>query len=99
MAAVSVREFKDHLSEHLQRVQGGERIMITDRGRPIAKLTPLRDEARTLDEATTLDERLARMEEAGEITLPQGKKKMRERARPAPVRGRPIAETLLEDRR
>jgi prevent-host-death family protein len=98
MAAVSVRELKDHLSEHLQRVQGGERIMITDRGRPIAKLTPLRDEARMLDEATTLDERLARMEEAGEITLPQGKK-TRARARPAPVRGRPLAETLLEDRR
>lgn len=42
------------VSEHLQRVQGGERIMITDRGRPIAKLTPL------LDEATTLDDQASR---------------------------------------
>jgi prevent-host-death family protein len=93
MSAVSVRELKDHLSEHLRRVQGGERIMVTDRGRPIAKITPLRDEP------MTLDERLAQMEEAGEVTLPHPRKKTRAKVRPAPVRGRPVAETLLEDRR
>jgi hypothetical protein len=45
----------------------------------------------------TLDERLARLEEGGEITLPRGKKG-RVRLRAARVRGRPVSETLLEDR-
>jgi hypothetical protein len=55
-------------------------------------LTPLRAES------MTLDERLARLEEAGEITLPRRKKGLG-RVRAARVRGRPVAETLLEDRR
>ena len=93
MSAVSVRELKDHLSEHLRRVQGGQRIVVTDRGRPIAEITPLRTDS------MTLDERLARLDEAGEITLPRGKKKGLGRVRAARVRGRPVAETLLEDRR
>ena len=46
----------------------------------------------------TLDERLALLAAAGEISLPRGKKKGGSRARPARVRGRPVAETLLEDR-
>jgi antitoxin (DNA-binding transcriptional repressor) of toxin-antitoxin stability system len=65
---------------------------VTDRGRPIAEIMPLRAES------MTLDERLARLEEAGEITLPRGRKE-RGRVRAARVRGRPVAETLLEDRR
>jgi hypothetical protein len=61
--------------------------------RPIAELTPLRSKS------MTLDERLAWLEEAGEITLPRGKKKNLERIRSARVRGQPVAQTLLEDRR
>jgi prevent-host-death family protein len=34
-----VREVKNHLSAYLERVRGGEEIVITDRGRPIARLT------------------------------------------------------------
>ncbi len=93
MPAVSVRDLKNHLTEHLRRVQGGERIMVTDRGRPIAKITPLGTAP------TTLDERLAEMAEAGEIILPRLPKKARKDPRPVAVRGRSVAETLLEDRR
>jgi prevent-host-death family protein len=34
-----VREVKDHLSAYLARVRDGEDIVITDRGRPVARLT------------------------------------------------------------
>jgi prevent-host-death family protein len=37
---VSVREIKNRLSEYLRRVQAGEEIVITSRGRPIARLAP-----------------------------------------------------------
>lgn len=39
---VSVRELKGGLSGYLQRVQAGEAIVVTSRGRPIASLVPLR---------------------------------------------------------
>lgn len=38
---VGVRALKDRLSKYLRRVQGGERVVITDRGRPIAALVAL----------------------------------------------------------
>lgn len=37
---VSVRELKNHLSEYLRRVQGGEVVYVTSRGRRIARLLP-----------------------------------------------------------
>jgi prevent-host-death family protein len=41
MASVGIRELRQHASELLRRVAGGETIAITDRGRPVALLTPL----------------------------------------------------------
>ena len=35
---------KDHLSEYLRRVRQGERVVITDRGRPVAALVGLEGE-------------------------------------------------------
>ncbi len=48
MTRVGVRALKDHLSEYLKRVRQGERIVVTDRGEPLAALTPAEetDEAR-----------------------------------------------------
>ena len=41
MASVGVRELRQRASELLRRVEAGETIEITDRGRPVAALTPL----------------------------------------------------------
>jgi len=41
MNAVGVRELRQRASELLRLVEGGETIEITDRGRPVALLTPL----------------------------------------------------------
>lgn len=38
---VGVRELKQHLSEYLRRVAEGEVIRVTDRGVPVAMITPL----------------------------------------------------------
>jgi len=38
-STAGVREVKNHLSAYLDRVQDGEEIVITDRGRPVARLT------------------------------------------------------------
>jgi prevent-host-death family protein len=43
MTRVGVRALKDHLSEYLRRVGEGERIVVTDRGEPVAALTPIEE--------------------------------------------------------
>lgn len=44
MATSGIRELRQRASELLRRVQAGETIEITDRGRPVAVLAPLPDE-------------------------------------------------------
>jgi len=41
MTSVGVRELRQRASELLRRVERGETVQITDRGRPVALLTPL----------------------------------------------------------
>jgi prevent-host-death family protein len=41
MTSVGVRELRQRASELLRRVERGEVIEITDRGRPVAQLSPL----------------------------------------------------------
>lgn len=41
MASAGVRELRQRASELLRRVERGETIEITDRGRPVALLAPL----------------------------------------------------------
>lgn len=41
METVGIRELKAHLSRHLKRVQSGARLLVTDRGRSIAAITPV----------------------------------------------------------
>lgn len=41
MAETGMRDLRDHLSRYLERVQAGEELTVTDRGRPIARLVPV----------------------------------------------------------
>jgi prevent-host-death family protein len=45
MTTVNVHEAKTHLSKLLQRVAGGEEIIIARDGKPIARLAPLKEHA------------------------------------------------------
>jgi prevent-host-death family protein len=38
----AVSELKAMLSEYLSKVKAGEEVMVTDRGKPIAKIVPIR---------------------------------------------------------
>ncbi len=46
MKAVNVHEAKTHFSRLLSRVAGGEEIVISKAGKPVAKLVPLSDSRR-----------------------------------------------------
>ena len=49
MEQVSVRDLRQHLSRYLRRVETGERLVVTERRRPVAMLGPLPDEVDVLD--------------------------------------------------
>jgi prevent-host-death family protein len=46
---VGVRELRQNLSVYLERVRGGERLEVTDRGLPVAALIPLPAPATALE--------------------------------------------------
>jgi prevent-host-death family protein len=39
-ASVGVAELRQNLSQYLRRVENGERLLVTDRNRPVAELGP-----------------------------------------------------------
>ena len=45
---VGVKELRNHLSRYLQRVRDGDEVVVTDRGRAIARVVPVGAE-RVLD--------------------------------------------------
>ncbi|MGH8895546.1 MAG: type II toxin-antitoxin system Phd/YefM family antitoxin [Egibacteraceae bacterium] len=45
MGTVGVRELRQNLSVYLTRVRAGETLRVTDRGEPVALLTPLPEHA------------------------------------------------------
>ena len=42
MKPVEIAELKDQLSKHLQAVEAGAELEVTDRDRPIARIVPIR---------------------------------------------------------
>jgi prevent-host-death family protein len=46
---VGIGELRQNLSKFLRRVERGERLVVTDRNRPVAELTPLRSRQSALD--------------------------------------------------
>jgi prevent-host-death family protein len=69
MKAAKVSELKAGLSKYLARVKRGEQVVITERGRPVAKLVPLPPQPEGIDEVEW--ERLLEMERQGRITIPE----------------------------
>jgi prevent-host-death family protein len=81
---VGVRELHDRLSEYLERVEGGGEVVVTRRGRPVARLSGL-DAEQPLED-------LARR---GLVKMPQGSRS----ARAAQVKGSgPVSDLITEQR-
>ena len=75
MTQVGVRELRQSASELLRRVEQGESFEITDRGRPVALLSPLPDRGplERLRASGQLDEATADFDELPEpLVLPSG---------------------------
>ena len=86
MIAVGIRELKARLSSYIGIARGGEEVVVTARGREVAILVPVSKERLAL----------RRLSEGGEARMPRGKPKG---ARGVKVKGKPLADTVLESRR
>lgn len=56
MASINISSLKDQLSAVLQRVRKGEEIVVMDRDRPVARLSPITHAATVGDDAAQLRE-------------------------------------------
>lgn len=85
-AEVGVRDLKNNLSAYLDRVQHGEEIIVTERGRPIARLS-------ALDHPS---DRLAALIASGAVRPPR----VRQRQRPARrIKAKGSVSDLVADQR
>jgi prevent-host-death family protein len=89
MQTIGVRDLKAHLSACLRRVQSGERLTVTDRGRAIATLAPVA--------ATPSVEWVQVLVSAGRAQWSGGKPAGLTRR--VKSRGKPASRMVLEDRR
>ncbi len=83
---VGVRELRDHLSKYLAQVKEGREVVITDHGRPVARLVPPGD----------AHERLAQLIAEGRATPPQ--RTDRRRLEPIAAKGT-LSDIVIDQRR
>ena len=97
MKMATISETKNSLSALLDLVRHGETVLVTDRGRPVARLEPVASP----DEPGRDEGRLARLERAGIIRrAPEARLDQIAHVQPpAPAKGGDIVAALLEERR
>ena len=92
MITAGVKEIKNNLSRYLAQVKAGEEVMITERGKPVARII---QEGR---ENMSIRAALTPLIKKGLVTLPVTSLK-KNRLKCRKVGGKLISEMIIEDRR
>ncbi len=88
---IGIREFKEQLSGHIKEVKNGATLVITERGKPVARLLPV------APAGAPIEAKLHQLVEAGVISW--SGRKLSPTVPTIPVRGsKTVAEMLIEDR-
>ena len=91
---ISVREMKNNLSKYIKRAQAGEEVVITDRGRPVARLVSV-----TRPESLSVEDAVARLRASPLVRPGKGGKP---KGAKHPIAWKPgektLSDLLLEDR-
>jgi len=83
---VGVRDLKNNLSRYLDRVRNGEEVIVTDRGRPVARLT-------AVDQSS---DRLAELIAAGAVRPPRSSTRHRPARR---IKAKGVVSDLVAEQR
>jgi prevent-host-death family protein len=94
MTVVDVRDLKNKLAKYLDEVKKGGRVIVTDRGKPIAIIHDLTG----IDVNAGQDEILASLAAAGKVRLPVRAGRVK-KFDGAIIKGKSITETITEDRK
>lgn len=86
--AVGIRELRDRLSHYLDLVKAGEPITVTEHGREIATISPSGE--------SEVERKLRDLASRGVISWSGKRPRLPERT--IAIRGKPISETIIEDR-
>jgi len=92
MRTVGSRELKNRLGRYLGLVGKGETIIVTDRGKPVARLVPPSPDR---EEPVGLEEVLQQLEAEGHLR--RGTRPFK-RIKPIRIKGKPASQIVLEDR-
>jgi prevent-host-death family protein len=86
LITVGIKELKAKLSSYLEKVKNGEEVVITDHGSEVAVIMPISAERRAV----------RALMDAGTAKWSGGKPKGKSGLK---IKGKPLAETVLEERR
>jgi len=92
MVSAGIKKLKNNLSKYLYLVKKGEDILITERGKVIARI--IREDPKNI----SLREALSPLIVKGLIALPS-QKIDKEVSTPVKLPGKPVSEMVIEDRR
>lgn len=95
MKKIGIRELKIHLSQYLKEVKKGEDVLITERGKIIAQIIPVK----IRDSEKDMRSLLIQMAKNGHILLPNQWDKPSGRPKRKKVDGTPFSDAIIEDRR
>lgn len=86
MISVGVKELKEKLSKYVNKVRHGEKVIITDHGKEVALIMPLTGEYH----------KIKSLIDSGKAIWSGGKP---EGVKGIKIKGKSLAETILEERR
>lgn len=92
MNSAGIKDIKNNLSRYLARVKSGEEILITERGRPIARI--IRENGKT----NSIRQALGPLIEKGLVAMPTQQINKEPPARIKAI-GKSASEMIAEDRR
>jgi len=87
---MGLREANQNFSKAIKAVKAGQEVVLTERGKPIATIKPLKTRKNG-------DSAVRRLEEAG-LLRPAQKKSPLPAWAPRPLKGGPLSHTLREER-
>ncbi len=96
MKAVGIRELKARLSQYLRDVQGGEVVLVTDRGRVVAEMRRPGGDTPSVESAT--DRALRRLAEGGGLLIGEPHDPGAYTVSPVTVAESTVAEILAAER-
>jgi prevent-host-death family protein len=92
--SVGIRELKTHLSKYLRNVKNGGEVIISERGRVVARIIPANKRSKP-----PLETILLKLSEEGKIILPTVYKKSSPPLSRKKIEGSPFSDAIREGRR